>query len=220
MDYGQLSPNTGINAVICRCLDLICGEDRRKFIKKFGEQSRYENQAMGTFWELLLGAYLAANGRRMRYELPIGPELPDWSILNEALEISGIVEVADFHADIRTESEMERQLQTRGTAYVWAPPNDNRLYHCIWRKASSYKALVQELNIPYVISVHSGFRAAIDAEELDTCLFDDVTGLFSQYPDVSGIMLFEDTSSGFHFRYTQNPYAPRAIELPSGVFLD
>jgi hypothetical protein len=78
---------------------------------------------------------------------------------------------------------------------------------------------VRDLGVPYIVAVFGEFRAAIDfEEEVCPCLFDEEFGLFRMYPDVSGVLYFEETSGRYLFRYAHNPNALRAFDLPSGVF--
>jgi hypothetical protein len=222
MKYGQIAGNRHINAMIYRCFGYIREEDERKFITKFHEQPQDGNQIMHTFRELVLGAYLSSNGFRIRYDHTIATRTPDWSILDERLSVKGIVELTNFHVDKVTEDTIEEQLRVKGVACVWRDQNkDNidRLYHCIRNKAEVYKALLEKLEVPYVISVFGEFKAAIDFdEELCPCLLDKEFGLFGLYPEVSGVLYFEEKFGGFLFRYIHNPTSLRKIDLPSGLF--
>jgi hypothetical protein len=142
--------------------------------------------------------------------------------LDEKSVVRGIVELTNFHIDRTTENEIEEQLRAKELAFVWrdrSKDNIDRLYHCIWHKAQAYKALLEELEVPYVIGVFGEFKAAIDFnEELCPCLHDEESGLFKLYPEVSGVLYFEDKSQRFLFSYVHNPNSLRRIGLPSGAF--
>jgi hypothetical protein len=219
MKHGQIAGNRYINAMIYHCFEYICEEDERKFVKKFHEQPADEDQIMHTFRELILGAYLSSNGFNVRYDYTVSTKTPDWCILDETSAIKGTIELTNFHIDRGTENEIEEQLQARGIGWVWPGPNDDRLYHCIWYKAQVYKALIEEYQVPYVIAVFGEFRAAVDyEEELCPCLLNEEFGLFRLYPEVSGVLYFEENSRGFLFNYVHNPNPLRGINLPCGVF--
>lgn len=222
MKYGQIAGNRRINALIYRCFEHIREEDERKFVKKFREQPHDSNEVMHTFRELVLGAYLCSRGFGARYQYVIDEHTPDWSILDEESELSGIVELTSFHIDKATENEIEEQLRARGVGWAWRDANkDNvdRLYHSLWYKAQVYQDLVRDLGVPYIVAVFGEFRAAIDfEEEVCPCLLDEEFGLFRMYPDVSGVLYFEETSGRYLFRYTHNPNALRVFNLLSGVF--
>jgi hypothetical protein len=222
MPYGQIAGNSAINAIIYRGFEHIGEEDTRKFVKQFRDHPPDGDQIMHTFRELILGAYLNSNGFKARYEYAVNTKTPDWSILDEKLAVSGIVELTTFHIDKATENEIEEQFRAKGLSCVWRDKNNDnieRLYQCIWHKARVYKALLEKLRVPYVISVFPEFKAAIDPdEELRPCLLDKETGLFGLYPEVSGVLHFEGKSEGFVFTYINNPDPLRKIDLPSGIF--
>lgn len=219
MKYGQIAGNSSINDCIYRCFDHIHEADARVFVKKFGEQLHSNAQVMHTFRELVLGAYLASNGFKVRYDNPVNSSTPDWCILDETSKLSGIAELTNFHTDKETETEIEEARQTRGEWVGWMPPNDDRLYQIIWGKARVYKALVEKHRVPYVIAVFSEFTAALEIDELHECLFHDETGLFALYPTTSGVLFFEEKSGRYAFTYLQNPHADREIYIQDGVFL-
>jgi len=219
MKYGQIAGNSQINTFIYRCFEHICEEDERKFVKKFREQAQDSDEIMDTFRELVLGAYLCSWGFRARYEYAINSCTPDWSILNDDSRPSAIVELTNFHIDKATETEIEKQLRAKGLACVWRDANrDNvdRLYRSIWHKAQVYRDLVQKLGVSYIVAVFGEFRAAIDEEEVHICLFDKEFGLFAMYPEVSGVLYFEERLGRYLFRYVHNPSA--RFDLLSGIF--
>lgn len=222
MKYGQIAGNSSINAMIYHCFECICEDDERKFVKKFREQPSDSDQIMHTFRELILGAYLSSRGFRARHDYVANDKTPDWSILDADGAITGIVELTNFHIDKTTENEIEGQMRARGIAATyWRDQNkDNvdRLYRVIWRKAEKYSSLAEELQTPYVVSVFGEFEAAVDFEEVCLCLFDEKTGLFGMYPELSGVLYFEEGSGQYSFNYAGNPNALRTIELPVGIF--
>ncbi|HOT93226.1 MAG TPA: hypothetical protein PLJ78_15430 [Anaerolineae bacterium] len=219
MKYGQIAGSSSINAFIYRCFAYICQEDKQKFVKRFREQFPDSDEIMHTFRELVLGAYLCSRGFKARYEYPINSRTPDWSILDNDLRPNAIVELTNFHVDKLTEIKIEEQLRANGLACVWRDANKNnvdRLYYSIRHKAQAYRDLIQELKVPYIVAVFGEFRAAVDEEEIHICLFDRESGLFAMYPEVSGVLYFEEKSGRYLFRYIHNPTAQ--FDLLSGVF--
>jgi hypothetical protein len=221
MKYGQIAGNRHINALIYHCFGYLCEEDEQKFVRKFREQPPDSDQIMHTFRELVLGAYLSSSGFKVRHDYAVDSQTPDWCILDEKPAVIGIVELTNFHIDKATENEIEEQLQARGIAWYWRDENkDNadRLYHCIWHKAQVYKVLLEKLRVPYIIALSPESQAAIDfKEEVCPCLFEEKTGLFEMYSEVSGVLYFEERPRGqYSFYYALNPNALRV--LPIGIF--
>jgi hypothetical protein len=176
---------------------------------------------MHTFRELVLGAYLISGGFSARYEYSVGAQTPDWCIMNDQGTIIGVVELVNFHVDKATEDEIDRQWKDESIAAVWRDANKSnveRLYHCIWRKAQVYLRLVEKLTVPYVIAVFADLRAALDLEEVRTCLFNDGSGIFEMYPEVSGLLYFEERGGQYQFRYIHNSLALHSMDLPNGTF--
>ena len=221
MKHGQIAGNKHINAFIYHCFEYTCEEDERKFVKRFREQPHDSDQVMHTFRELVLGAYLNSSGFRVIHDYAVDAQTPDWCILDDKSAVIGIVELASFHIDKATEREIERQSEARGRASVWRDENkDNadRLYHCIWHKAQAYRALSKKLRVPYVVAVFGEFEAIVDFEEVALCLSDEESGLFEMYPELSGVLYFEESSGRYLFEYARNPNALQVIDLSSGVF--
>lgn len=221
MKYGQIAGNRHLNRLIYRCFEYICEEDERKCVKKLREQPSTSDEIMHTVRELILGAYLGSSGFKVRYDCTVDTQTPDWCILDGMSALLGIIELVNFHIDKTTEQQVEKQWQAKGMAIYWRDGNkDNvdRLYRSMLHKAQVYKALVQNLRVPYVIAVFSDFRAAIDSEEIYACLFAKEFGLFEICPEVSGMLYFVETSGRYLFRFTRNPTALRVFDLPHGFF--
>jgi hypothetical protein len=219
MKYGLIAGNKRINDYIYRCFDYIHEADVRMFVKKFGDQLHDNVQVMHTFRELVLGAYLASNEFKVRYDNLIDSFTPDWCNLDESLNLNGIAELTNFHTDKDTDTEIKEALKTKGVWAGWMPPNDDRLYQIIWGKSRVYKALVEKYRVSYVIAVFSEFTAGVVIDELHSCLFHDETGLFALYPTTSGVLFFEEKSGRYEFTYLQNPHADREIYIKDGTFL-
>lgn len=218
MKYGQIAGNKSINAMIYRCFEHIPEEDARKFVKKFSDQLSDEVQVMHTFRELILGAYLVCNDLNVRYEYALGTKTPDWCVMDGSSSFKAIVELTNFHLDKTTEDNIKERVQPGGMWMGWQKPNDDRLYNQIWQKAASYKTLVEQYDISYIIAVFGEFTAAVNSDELDQCLFDKEYGLFGLYPIISGVLFFDEQFGRYSFTYKPNPNSSKAIHIPSGEF--
>ena len=222
MEYGQIAGNKSINSMIYLCFDYIVKADRFKFLKKFQQQVNDSNQVMHTFRELVLGAYLSSRGFHVRHDFVINDQTPDWSILDASGElVTSIVELMSFHLDRVTEKEIDEQFRINGLATYWRDRNKdnvNRLYQSIWHKASKYKSLVNDLGIPYIVGVFPQFEATVDLEELHLCLLDEETGLFHMFPEISGVIFFEEISGRYVFNFLKSNNAIRDFGLRSSYF--
>jgi hypothetical protein len=220
MKYGKIAGNDSINRKIYACFEHIFEKDARSFVRKFAEQPHEEAQVMHTFRELIVGAYLGAKGFKVVSEHRIGSKTPDWCILSEDDTPAAIVELVNFHIDRSTEEEIERHFQQR---QVWAGrkgerPNVDRLYSCLQGKFATYKHLVTEHHLPYVVSLHGDFFADVEPDQLDECLLHSEHGLLQAYPEVSGLLYFEISYSDYYFKFVPNPAATYPFHLPDGVF--
>ena len=214
MKYGQIANNKEFSDAIYRRFEHLCDDDQRRFVNKFSEQRRDFEQTMHTFGELILGAYLSSRGFEVRYEYRVENKTPDWCVLDKKSAVIGIIDLVNFHRDKDTENEIDQ-----GHA-VWSRENKNnyRLYDCIWEKMQKYRALIEELGVPYIIAICPDWRAGIDFQRLLPCLHHNESGLFQMYQYVSGVLYFEGNLEQYSFRYEHNPYALRKVDLSNGVF--
>ena len=219
MKYGQVAGSKKINYAIYRCFEHLCEEDQQRFAKRFREQPHDSNQIMHTFRELILGAYLGSCDFKVRHEYLVESKTPDWCILDNRSVVVGIAELLNFHIDEVTEGEIAKQVKAKGIAVYRQDENKNnieRLYYSIWDKMQKYQALIEKLSVPYIIGIFLDFKVVMDFEEVRACLYDNATGLFQMYRDVSGVLVFEENAGQYLFRYERNPNALRY--LLGGVF--
>ena len=203
--------------MIYRCFEHIDDADASAFVRLFRAQVDDGQQVLHTFRELVLGGFLASRGLRMRHNLHVDNQTPDWCRLSATAEPDAIVEVVNFHPP----RMIERDIDTVARTGVWVgrmPPHVPRLRSCLEDKATAYRSLAQRRGIPYVIGVFSEFTADVEPEELDECLVHPEHGLFDAYPVVSGVIFFEERSGVYRFKYTANPRASRPVVLPEGEF--
>lgn len=217
MKHGQIAGNTSINSTIYRCFGYIRSEDRERFVRKFAEQPHDQDQVMHTFRELVLGAFLGAQGLDARNEIRVVGKTPDWCILDDQAIVS-IVELVNFHVDRTTYVEMEARFR-EGRSW-WGRPKShvNRLYPRLQEKATAYKSAAEQLNVPYVIAVFGDFFANVHVEEVKECLFHVEHGLFKLYSRLGGVLFFEESAGTYHFTYLGNPQSMPRIEISGGIF--
>jgi len=49
-------------------------------------------------------------------------------------------------------------------------------------------------------------------------LNDKESGLFELYPELSGVLYFQEFSGSYHFEYESNLNAVRKLNIPNGIF--
>jgi len=92
------------------------------------------------------------------------------------------------------------------------------LYQRICNKASRYKAVVEQYDIPYIVALFGEFTAAMNSDELNACLFEEDYGLFRQTPRLTGLLYFEEQSGRYQFTFMPNPHTYNGLYIPSGRF--
>ncbi len=96
--------------------------------------------------------------------------------------------------------------------------NIDRLYATTQGKFATYKQLAHDQQVPYIVGIYGDFFADVEPEEMTEVLFHPETGLFSAYPEVSGVLFFVVSVSRYLVTYYSNPDAARPFVVPSGVF--
>jgi len=216
MKYGRIAGSDSINAAIYRCLGFTTEADARTFARKFAQQPHDQDQVMHTFRELILGAFLASNGLSVRSEWLVAGKTPDWCIL-DGEDLRCIIELVNFHTAKTTEDEIKAHFATGKVWAGWQKPHADRLYSSVHNKCAAYKAVAESEGVPYVVGVYGDFLADVDWVEVKACLYDQHTGLFNSYPEVSGVLFFDDNSARYRFSYLPNPQAKRPLPMPEGV---
>jgi len=219
MKYGQIAGNKSINKMIYHCFDFLDVSDERSFVNKFNNQRNNPEQRKHTFRELILGAYLSLNHFKVKYECEINKKTPDWCILDDKSEIEGIVELTNFHLDRFTENRIKDEMNKKGVSLAFKKISENleRLYMRIWEKIQKYQRLIENIEKPYIVSIFGTFVADVRFEEVQYCLNNKESGLFELYPELSGLLYFQDLGR-YHFEYENNPNAIRPLDIPDGVF--
>lgn len=224
MKYGQISENNKINQTIYSCFNYFTELEQIKFVKKFKDQPHDHIQIIHTFRELIVGTFLRANGFLVENDRNIDSKTPDWLICDKSKNVIAILEIVNFHIDNKTNESIQAQVKEGKKVISYWPnandPNYNRLYDSIRKKASKYKNLVSKRNIPYIVAVSIDNIAIIDVQDAKDCLLSGETPLFKLFPDLSGVLHFEEASLGSYcFTYIENPFATHKIIIPSGIFM-
>lgn len=188
-----------------------------KFVKKFKSKDGWLKTH--TYRELVLGAHLCSSDHQARYEMKLDSQKPDWSIFGYDEKIKAIVELTSFHSPKVIEDGFENSLNSKGSWFGWHSNNADRLYHSIQDKIIDYKNLVVKYELAFVVAVFSQPPADIQIAELRECLFDKSTGLFKDYPELSGVLLFKEGAGNYfpqnyYFEYIENPEPLREFKLP------
>lgn len=222
--FGLIAENIRLNEAIYDCFAFLNEIEQKRFVKKFREQPHSEIQIMHTFHELLVGAYLCMNGFVVENDHEICNKTPDWSILDSSNDVVAIVEIINHHIDNKTNDYILEQLKAGKKVVAYFPngndPRKNRLYQHIQDKASKYKDLVAQINVPYVVAVFIDFISVIDVQETKEILMSGDESLFRLYPYLSGVLQFEEANCGsYGFSFIENPYALHRISIPSGYLL-
>jgi hypothetical protein len=178
---------------------------------------------MHTFRELLLGAFLSSNGQVVENERKICKKTPDWSILDNAANLVGIVEQVSHHVDRKTEDFILAQRKLGKFVIGYFPngndPKNHRIYSSVQEKVSKYRGLIAELQVPYVVAIFIDFLAVVEVQEVRECLLSGDEPLFKLYPDLSGVYYFCESNRGtYYFEFIENPYGLRKINLPTGFW--
>ena len=205
MRFGQLAGNSSINSLIYASLECIHPDDVASFVRKF--RSEKGAQLYHTLHELTMGAELWRRGVPMRYERQIDGKTPDWSLQDQADEVTEIFDVTALHQRHTIEADM---LHTLSRGEIWSgwisiPPD--HIYSKIEQKAGPYANLVGSLGIPYVIGIFGEFTASIDPEELHCVLFSHHGGLFHVLPTVSGVLYCSEENGIHSYTHFANPHA-------------
>jgi hypothetical protein len=221
MKYGIIAESKKVNEFIYYCFEYLCEEDQRKFVKSFKSQPHDSYQVMHTFRELILGSHLIANGINARYEWRLGDKTPDWCILDEKSTVKAIVELTNFHIDNKTEKFIEKEKKSNNIVLYWRDGNNDnvkRLYNAIKYKSEKYCSMANELRIPFIVALFGEFEATIEIEEVRHCILNNEYGLFAIYPQVCGLMFFEQKMGSYSFSYEPNPISTQVLNLPIGLF--
>jgi hypothetical protein len=236
MNREDFAGNSSINDSIHDCFQHLEEADVSKIRRKLRFHARADNKRefFHTFRELILGSYLARNGFRVRAYQKYGVHDPDWSVLGGQGELAALIEITNFHADEKTEAEIDAAL----AAGEWACPDVDeadaslRFHKAIWNKCSKYKGLAKSLNVPYMVGCYCFFSNPVERSTVMESLHAADSGLFrggdgEGYPEVSGLVVYDEktlwvppdtVANAYVFEYFPNPHAVRPFAFPLGYY--
>ncbi|OGO31389.1 MAG: hypothetical protein A2136_03035 [Chloroflexi bacterium RBG_16_54_11] len=218
--YGQISEVNYINPIILACFTYLSEGARMQFITKFKKHPHPKPQFLHTFSELILGVYLISKGFFAEYEHKFDSEEPDWSILDDFFNVTAIIENVYLHIADKTGKNIDTQKKAGKIAVGYLVNRYDikhiRLYENVQDKASGYKDLINQLNVPYVVAVSIDSLYPIDDQDMIDCLMSREESLFKLYPYLSGILKFEVFSGTYRFRFFKNIDTLHNIDIPSG----
>jgi hypothetical protein len=175
--------------------------------------------------ELIPGVFAARMGFTPQYEPKMEGQTPDWRFADEFGKFLFFGDVINFHVDEAIEKKLEEAMQA---GLPWGgelPDSRERLYPSLRQKVGKYKELADRVELPFVAFLYGWFDAFLHPLELESCLSNQEWGLFTDYPQLSGVYHFDDalpTGSGcahpgYHFRFFPNPDASRPLPLADGI---
>jgi hypothetical protein len=153
--------------------------------------------------------------------LHLDEKTPDWCILDEKLKVRAIVELTNIHIDSKTEQFIKNKKKSNSVVCYWRDENRDtvkRLYNAIKEKAGKYSAISNKLKISYIVAVFGEIEADIDIEEVQHCVLNKKSGLFTIYTQVNGLLFFEEKCGVYSFHYEPNLISSQEVRLPNGYF--
>lgn len=205
MDFGRLAGNDAINTRIYECFTVIDSRDVATFAKKFRREN--DAQRFHTFRELICGTELFRRRLRPRYEQALGGLTPDWTIYGEDRIAKEIVDVVTLRPRYDVEKDIAKTLE-RGHAWAgWVTTAPDRLYAKLQGKFGAYSTFAERERLAFVVALFSEFMAPIDTAEVDHVVNHLYGGLFRDYPQVSGVIHFEQSMGAHRFSGIANASA-------------
>jgi hypothetical protein len=205
MQFGRLAGNDAINTRIYECFTVIDSRDAATFAQKFRRES--DAQLFHTFRELVCGTELFRRGLEPRYEQPLGGLTPDWTIYGEDRVAKEIIDVVSLRPRYQVEKDIAKTLG-RGQAWAgWVTTAPDRLYQKLQDKFGAYSTFAERERLAFVVALFSEFMAPIDTGEIDHVVNYLYGGLFRDYPQVSGVIHFEQSMGTFRFSAISNASA-------------
>lgn len=102
-----------------------------------------------------------------------------------------------------------------GEAYsFFVRPTMDRVWGKLIQKSRTYRRLVTERNLPYVLAVYPGVGVVLKGTFQSEYLYGQ-DGIFQSTSYLSGLYVFEGAAGRYIFRYFENHEAKRSFALPS-----
>ncbi len=221
MSKNKIALNKSINELIYKCFSYLDEEDQNKFLRKFKQYTVSSSQSLHTTRELILGAFISSICPKVKYDLKINGKTPDWCILDDNSNIKCLVELTSIHIDKVMEQKINTSLDRKEMIVVWRDEeknNSKRLYDTVLNKIQLYKHLVINHKSPYFIALFFDFFFPLNYDEIQNILVKDNNGLFELYPELSGVIVFEEKNGSYLFKQFLNEKAVYPFTLSDGIF--
>jgi hypothetical protein len=194
---------------IIRGLGYLSEANERNFRKAIRDQAEDSQLLLHTTRELHVGVYMIRQGYGADFARPMGNQTPDWYFIGREGRPDLFAEVVNFHLTPKLEREIEETCKTKGGWFGYLPNNEDRMHGPLWEKAGKYSSLAKDTGLPFVIFVYGLFNAFVHEREVEACLYPEETGLFHQYPTLTGVCFFQAggipfRQDGFRFIYFPN----------------
>jgi hypothetical protein len=175
--------------------------------------------------ELIPGVFAARMGFTPQYEPKMEGQTPDWRFLDVNGTFLFFGDVVNFHMEEPIEKKIAEAMQAGVPWRGELPDSEERLYPSLRQKTGKYKELADKVNLPFVIFLYGRFEAFLHPKEIKSCLNNQQWGLFTDYPQLSGVYHFDDALStghgwaepGYRFCFYPNPNASRPLPLADGI---
>ena len=205
MRFGRLAGNDWINTRIYECFNAIDSRDVETFVRKFRTEN--DPQRFHTFRELICGEELFRRGLKARYEQALGGLTPDWTIYEEDGSACEIVDVVTLHPRYDIERDISRTVGSGQIWSGWITTAPDRLYGKLQDKFGAYSTFAERGRSALVVALFTEFMAPIDTSEVHHVVNELYGGLFSDYPQVSGLIHFEYSLGAYRFSGIANASA-------------
>ena len=205
MNFGQLAGNDAVNTLIYECFRVIDSRDRATFAKKF--RTGGDPQRLHTVWELVCGAELSRRGLKPRYEQALDGVKPDWTMYGDDGIAREIVDVVTLRPRFEVENDIAKSVRLRGAWSGWVTTPPDRLYAKLQDKFGAYSAFAERRRLAFVVALFTEFMVPIHTDEVGHVVNQLDGGLFREYPQVSGVIHFDQANGIFRFSSIVNASA-------------
>jgi hypothetical protein len=193
-------------------------------LKKYQNSPQYDD----FFVEIIIGLYLRQLGLNAKPGIEIQNLTPDWVIFDDNQKIIGIVEVAHLHIDYQNNQEINNQVEEKKgdepfiISYWMDGYVDNliRLIKKISKKATQYKHLSIQENIPLVIATYINAYLTFFDDEIEGLLYNRDKNFYLDFDFVDGVVIIHEVEKFiFDIKYWGNPNKSNKFNIPKNYKL-
>ncbi len=143
---------------------------------------------------------------------------PDWVTYDDRGIAKEIVDVVTLHPRYDIDQHIAKTVGSGAIWTGWITTAPDRLYAKLQDKFGAYSTYAKNKRVAFVVALFSEFMAPLDAVEVDHVLTELHGGLFRDYPQVSGLIHFEQSDGAYRFSGFANTSASIQSEMV-GLFL-